>query len=130
MWYNQRMVQSSVGKQSRPIIAAVLVFVILGALVLLSAEFFYDIETGGSKPYSTSIFSPVDHTVDWLAENAISVNRTKKVSYSTFRNGIPRVLMLLKTHSTTENLTLFPVHTVNPDYFADIRNDTPLKLRI
>ena len=130
MWYNQHMVQSPGEKQPRPIIAAILVFVVLGTLALLSAEIFFGIETGGSKPYSTGIFAPVDHTIDWLAENAITVSRTKKASAPTLRNGLPRVLMLLKIYSATNYFTLLSVHTTNPDYFSTIKNDIPLKLRI
>ena len=130
MWYNQGMVRSPWEKQPRPIIAAVLALVVLGTLALLGAEIFYGIEMGGSKPYSNGIFAPVDHTIDWFAENVITVNRTKKVASPVLRNGGPRVLMLFKMYSAAEYLTLLPVHTVNPDSFPHIKNDIPLKLRI
>ena len=128
--HNCCMIQLPGRKQPRPIIAAILALVILGTLVLLSAEFFYGVEMGRNKPYSSGILAPVNHTIDWLAENAVSVNRAKKVSASTLRSGVLRALMLFKVHSATEYLTLFPVHTANSDSFPHIKNAIPLKLRI
>ena len=128
--YNCCMVQLPGKKQQRPIIAAILVFVILGTFVLLSTEFFYGNETGENKPCPVALFAPVDHTVDWLAENAVSVNRTKKVSAPTFRSGGLRTLMLFKMYSSTEYHTVSSIYTTNPDYSQNIKNAIPLKLRI
>ena len=132
MRYNQYMFQSCRKDQLHSIIVAVLLLVVMGTLVFLRAEIFHDedIEMSGNKPYSNGMFVPVDHTIDWLAENIISANRTKRATSPAFRNRVARVLVFFETHSAAEYQTLFSIHTANSDYFPNNKNAFPLKLRI
>ena len=129
MLYNHRMVRSLGKRHLHPIIAAVLGLVVLGTFVFLRSDIFHDSETNGKKPFSNGTFAPVDYTIDWLAENSITVNRTKRASSYALRNGVQRVLLLLKIHRATENLVLFPIHTENHNYLLN-NNVIPLRLRI
>ena len=130
MSYNCRMVRSLCEKQPYPIFAAILVLVVLGTFVFPGVEISRDIEMSGNRPYSNGVVVPLDHTVDWLAENTITVNRTKRVSSFSLRSNVPRVVLLYKIHSAVEYSLFSSVHTVNPNYFLNSKNTIPLKLRI
>jgi hypothetical protein len=124
------MFQSVEKKRFYPTVVSILVIAIFGTFAFSITEIPNTIELTGNKPYSKGIFSPVDHTIDWLAEDIPTVGRTNKTSSSAMRNGLPRLLIPVEIHSSAEYLIAFCIHMTKSDYFHNNKNTIQLNLRI
>jgi len=106
---------------------SILVIAIFGAFAFSITETSNTIELDGNKPYSNGIFSPVNHTIDWLTEDTYTVGRAGKTSSSAIQNGL---LMPVEIHSNGERFIFFSAHTAKSDYSCNNKNTIRLKLRI
>jgi len=109
--------------------AALLVFAIFGLLIFSKAEINNNFETG-RKPYSKGVFIPFDHSIYWLAEETSILSKAKKHSSSAMWNGALCVLIPIDVQSTTKSLTMLSIFITNNNYFSNINNAIPLRLRI
>jgi len=114
-------------KKQSPVIAAVLVFAVLGTFVFSTSPISHITETE-DNPYSTGLFIPVNCAVDWLAETT-AVYRTGKVSSSILRTGMLCMLTPVELYSAGEYLAAFSIHIKSVD-FSNIKDNVPLMLRI
>jgi hypothetical protein len=121
------MFQQPVKKQTNPVIAVILVFVVFGAFVFSIADIQNTAELDGNKSHSSGIFIPVNHTIDWLVE--ITVYRSNRVSSSVLQTGILCILISTEICSAAECLTDFPVHIISND-ISKSKDTVPLNLRI
>jgi len=121
------MVQPMRKKQSNPVTAAVLVFAVFGTFVFTVTPISYNTKIE-NIPYSTGIFTPVDHTVDWLAETT-AVYRTNRGLYSALRGATLCILIPVDLYSAGNYLTAFFINTKSDD-FSNTKESIPLKLRV
>ena len=123
------MVVSSGIKQLPSITAAALIFVIVGAYVLMIADPPDVLEICGKIlcPSKVRIFDKFDCS-DWLAEN--NDGRSNNTSSISPWNGIFREVLLSATHGADGYLSELSVQTANINYFSDIINNIKIKLRI
>ncbi|MDR2729955.1 MAG: hypothetical protein LBB81_03540 [Treponema sp.] len=125
------MFQSVEKKRFYPIVVSILVIAIFGTFAFSITEIPNTPHgLAGNKPYSKGIFSPVDHTIDWLAEDTPTVGRTNKTSSSAMRNALPRLLIPVEIHSSAKYLIAFCIHTAKSNYFHNNKNTIQLNLRI
>jgi hypothetical protein len=120
------MINSLQKKYFHPLMAALLVFAVIGSLIFFRVEMPNKSEMVGRKPYSKSAFAPFDNTVYWLAEETGILSKVKKNSSSTMWNGAPRVQMPVEALSVAGSLIIF---LTNHIYFQNISYAIPLKLR-
>lgn len=121
------MFQSTEKKRFYQIVVSILVIAILGTFAFSITETADTIGLAGNKPYSNGIFSPVNHTIDWLAEDTHTVSRAGKTSSSSVQNGL---LMPVEIHSNGEHFIFFSAHTVKSNYSCIDKKTIQLKLRI
>jgi len=121
------MFQSPEKKRFYPLKVSILVIAIIGIFTFSITETSNTIEWAGNKPYPNSIFSPVNHTIDWLTEDAHTVGRAGKTSSSAIQNGL---LMPVEIHSNGENFIFFSAHAAKSNYSCNNKNTIRLKLRI
>lgn len=124
------MFQSADKKRLYPIVVSILVITIFGTFAFSMTEIPNTPGSAGNKPCSSGIFSPVDHTIDWLAEDTPTVSRANKTSSSAMWNWLPRLLTPVQIHSTAEHLIAFSAYTAKSGYFYNNKNTIQLKLRI
>jgi hypothetical protein len=120
------MCKSAEKKRLYTIVVSILVITICGTFAFSMTEIPDISGLAGNKPYSNGIFSPVGHTVDWLAEDTPTVGRANKTSSSAMRNWLTPD----QIHNTAEYIFAFSVHTAKSDYFYNNKNTIQLKLRI
>jgi len=120
------MFEAAGKKRLYPIVVLLLVITICGTFAFSITETCNTSGATGNKPYSNGIFSPVDHTVDWLAEDTPASGRANKASSYAMRNWLTHNHI----HNTAEYLFAFPVHTIKSDCFYNNKNTIQLKLRI
>ncbi|MDR2596629.1 MAG: hypothetical protein LBC76_04825 [Treponema sp.] len=120
------MFQPARKKRFYSIKVSVLVIAIFGTFAFSITET-NTIELAGNKPYPNSIFSPVNHTIDWLSEDTHTVGRAGKTSSSAIQNGL---LMPVEIHSNGEHFIFFSAHTAKSNYSCNNKNTIQLKLRI
>jgi len=121
------MFQSAEKKRFYPIVMSILVIAIFGTFAFSITETPNTIGLNGNKPHSNANFFPVDHTIDWLAEDTHTVGRAGKTSSSVIQNGL---LMPVEIQSNIEYLLSFSAHTANSNYSYNNKNTIQLKLRI
>jgi len=124
--YNKNMFASAGKKRLYPIVVLILVITICGTIAFSMTETSNTPGLAGNKPCSNGIFSPVDHTVDWLAEDTLAAGRVNKTSSSAVRNELTHD----QIHNTAENLFVFSVYTIKSDCSYNNKNTIQLKLRI
>ena len=107
-----------------------LILAILGSVALSTDKPSYFEDFSKDSLGSSSYFSPIVLTIDWLAENSPTINKAHKYSHPSLRNGLLHVftsigvtviaMFLAKSNFKIEKNNSFPV----------IKNLVPLKLRI
>ena len=117
-------------KFTHPLLAAVLVLAIMGIFVFTRVETPHAIESNGKKPNLDTVVTTVAHTIDWLAESTIIINRTKRAPSLNLRYGMPRLLLFFEIHNANKYIASFTTYTANPDYSLNVKNTILLKLRI
>jgi len=124
------MFKSAEKKRFYPIVVSILVITILGTFAFSMTEIPDTLGLAGNKPCSKGIFSPVDHTIDWLAEDTPPAGSFNKTSSSAARNSLSRLLTSVEIYSTAEYLIAFSIYTAKSDYVNNNKNTIQLKLRI
>jgi hypothetical protein len=123
------MIQSLRKKQFHPVTAACLALAVSGLLFFSKVELPHVFETGRA-PYSTGVFTPFDHTIYWLAEETGVAGKAKKNSASAMWNGAPRVIIPAGIHSAAEYHSAISIFLTDYNYFPNINNAIPLRLRV
>jgi hypothetical protein len=124
------MFQSVEKKRFYPTVVSILVIAIFGTFAFSITEIPNTQGLTGNKPYSKGIFSTVDHTIDWLAEDTPTVGRTNKTLFPAMRNALSRLLMPVEIHSAAEYPIAFSIHTAKSNYSHNNKNTIQLNLRI
>jgi len=121
------MVQPLRKKQSNPVTAVILVFAVFGTFVFTATPITNNIKIE-NIPHSSGIFTPVDHTVDWLAETTAEY-RANRGSFSALRGGTLCMPIPVELFNADECLTAFLIYSKSND-FSNTKDSVPLKLRV
>ncbi|GHU81763.1 hypothetical protein FACS189468_4980 [Spirochaetia bacterium] len=118
------------GKASRLILAAYLVFAVPGIGAFAATEPLRSIVFSGDTPISEGFFTPVELTIDYLAEGETMMNKAGGYSFSPLRTGALRILMPSGVPNTGSVPAQLCLKTAEKAHHPDIKNAAPLKLRI
>jgi hypothetical protein len=111
-------------------LAVYLAAAILGTFAFTVAETYNFGQSGRNQPVSSGSFNSINHTTDWLAEDASSIGRAKGQGYSPARNGTPRAFMFLGPQNAGLSSAQSSLYAINQRSYSNIKNAIPLKLRI
>jgi len=121
------MFQTAEAKRLYSVKAAILVIAVFAAFAFSIIENSGAAEAAGNVPYSSSIFAPVNHAVDWLAEDTHTVSRAGRAASGAAQNGL---LLSFELNSNGGQLICFAAHTAKPVYTRNDKNIISVKLRI
>jgi len=107
-----------------------LIFAIICTLALSTGETFCFLHIGKDSIGSGVFLAPLDHTVDWLAEDTPTVGKAQGYSGTPLRNGILRIFSFAGLIVITMFLGNKKYQIIKNDNIPYLNNIIPLKLRI
>jgi hypothetical protein len=107
-----------------------LAFAIMGIFTFAAVEPLRSGDFWEAKSGLGEFSAPIDHTVDYLAENTIVMGKARGNSFSPVRNAPPRILMPLGTKDAGAVLSLSLLRTIEKTSCLNIKDTLHLKLRI
>ena len=116
-------------KWFRLALPAYLILAILGSFALSTDKSFYFEDFSKDSLGSSSYFSPIVLTIDWLAENSPTINKAHKYSHPSLRNGLLHVFTSIGVTVIAMFLAKSNFKTNKNDNFPILKNLVPLKLR-
>jgi hypothetical protein len=126
------MVQVSERKWSRLIFTLYLALAVAGAFTLSAFETdaFYFFESKGKLTNSSGFFTSVNHNIDCLAEDTVTLSRTNRHSSITLRNLWLRTFVLSGMQNTGTYLSVSSLNIADEHYVPFPKNTILIKLRI
>jgi hypothetical protein len=117
-------------KWPRFILAAYLAFATMGIFTFLAVEPLRAVDFLEDEPLAGGFFTPIDYTIDCLAEGETIMGRAGGYSFSPVRNGAPRVPMFAGTQTIDSVLTQSSLGAIEKINDLNIKSTILLKLRI
>jgi hypothetical protein len=124
------MVLFAAGKWPGLILASYLVLAIAGSFTFAVAEDLAFDEPGETWQPSSGCFTPINHPIDWLAEETAAISKGQTYSFSPLRYGGLRIFLPTRPHSAGKSLEQSSLNPLNKTTFFTIKNTILLKLRI
>jgi hypothetical protein len=115
-------------KRPRPVLAAYLTVSILGVFTFLAAEPLCSIDLFGGNPASCGFFTPLDYTIDCLAEGPFAMSRGWP--FSPLRNGYLRIPISLENRTTGAVSSKSSLREIEKVKYFSIKDTILLKLLI
>ena len=124
------MSYSGVGKRkSKIVLLACLMLALIGSSVISTGEAFRFEYSNNDSMYSGRYFSSINHTVDWLAEEILTLRKARGYSNSMLRKKLLCVFTFAGTIAIAIHLAEASLKTKN-DNTTIVKNPVLLKLRI
>jgi len=124
------MVSNREEKWSRFILLAYLIFALIGSSAVSAGKALCFEHSNNDSMGSGGYFSTIDHAVDWLAENVITVKKARSYSNSLSQNGLFRVFILAGTIAIAMYLAGENLKIIKNDNISILKNHVLLNLRI
>jgi hypothetical protein len=116
-------------KRTRLILPACLVVVMMWAFTFAATDHLR-VDDFGETPVPGGFFSPVDYTIDCLAEDGTVISKARGHSLSSLRNSSLRIVTPLGLQNIGVFCSQFPLKIIERTNCRDIKNTILLKLRI
>ena len=116
-------------KWAKLVLFAYFILALIGSSAISAGEAFY-LEDSNDSQSSGRYFSSIDHTVDWLATNILTLRRVRSYSNSPLRNKLLRIFTFTGIFSITLYLVGANLKIIKNDNIQIIKNLVPLKLLI
>ena len=117
-------------KWLKSVLMVYLIFAVIGSFAFSTGQAFSYEKINRDILGSSSYFSSMHHTIDWLAEDTPTISKANKHSNPALRNSLLRVFTLTGIIGTAVFLTKSNFKINKNDNFPVIKNLVPLKLRI
>jgi len=108
---------------------AYFILALIGSSAISAGEAFY-LEDSNDSLSSGRYFSSIDHNIDWLAVNILTLRRARGNSNSPLRNKLLRIFTFTGIFSITLYLVGANLKIIKNDNIQIIKNLVPLKLLI
>jgi len=117
-------------KRAKLVLFAYFILALIGSSAISAGEAFYLENSNNDNISSGRYFSSIDHNVDWLAANILTLKRARGYSNSPLRNKLLRIFTFAGIFSIALYLVGANLKIIENDYIQIIKNLVPLKLRI
>jgi hypothetical protein len=117
------------GRLPRLILAAYLAFAVMGIGTFAAAGPLRFVDFWENEFFSGVFFAPID-TIDCPIEGETIMSRASGYSFSPWRTGSPRILMLSDLQNTGSVLVQSSLRAIEEANYPDIKKAIRLKLRI
>ena len=108
-----------------------LLLAVIGATTLSITESFqFDNTTGNSRTGSNDYYNLNKHSFDWLACEAVAINKACESSSSPLRNGAVRMFIPSEINNAAVFFAESPFQAAANNYVPNIKNTILLKLRL
>jgi hypothetical protein len=117
-------------KWAKFVLFAYLILALMGSAAISAGEAFYLENSNDDNLSSSRYFSSINHNIDWLTANVLSLRKTRSYSNSLLRNRLLRIFTFTGIFSITLYLVGANFKIIKKDNIHIIKNLVPLKLRI
>jgi hypothetical protein len=119
-------------KQKRlcPLLAAYLVFAIMGTFIFALTESFPAMDLAGDALTPGGVFASIDYAIDCLVESGSVTGRAGRHSFSPARNGFLRITTPAELQKSETFFSRLSLRTIEETNHLNKKNDIRLKLRI
>jgi len=124
------MVSNTGKKLLLVVLLTYLLFAVPGYFVSVMEETFPSINLNTKKINSYINFSPMIHTVDWVADDSGTVDKAHGKSSSPLRNGTLRIFSHEQMCIILMCFAILFIFTIKKDYIFILKNNIPMKLQV
>jgi hypothetical protein len=117
-------------KWAKFVLFAYLVLALIGSAAISAGEAFYLENSNDDNLSSGRYFSSINHNIDWLTENVLTLRKDRGYSNSLLRNRLLRILTFSGIFSIALYLVGANLKIIKNDNIHIIKNLVSLKLRI
>jgi len=117
-------------KWAKFVLFAYFILALIGSAAISAGEAFYLEDSNDDNLSSGRYFSSIDHTIDWLAANILTLRRARGSSNSPLRNKLLRVFTFTGIFSLALYLVGANLKIIKNDNIQILKNLVPLKLQI
>jgi hypothetical protein len=118
------------GKRLKLVLLSYLILALIGSSAISAGEAFCFDYSNNDSIYSGKSFSSVNHFIDWLAGDVLTIRKTNGYSNSPSRNRLLRLFALAGTSAAAIYLAGANSKTIKNDNIPIMKNLVLLKLRI